>query len=81
MLTFEAFQSGVLGSLGMAGIDHSVIFDADTDDDGNFTKYTAVIPASGDKIICRPKGLSMTVRFGSGHQAMAKIPEQWMATA
>ena len=67
-MSYKDFQAGILGLLGEHGIKSKVFFDYDKD----LQRYEARIPEHGITVFGRPKGLSMTVKFGSGHQAVVK---------
>ena len=65
-MDYKGFQQEILGFVGESGILSRVFFDFDEDKN----RFEARIPDEGLFITGRPSGLSLTVRFGSGHQAM-----------
>jgi len=65
-MTFQGFSEHVAKLADAHGIRPVRIYHDD------FKRYVAVF-ADGTKIIGRETGLSMTVRFGSGHQAMFAV--------
>ena len=67
-MTYEVFQKKVLSLLAKSGIDTKVRFHDDHDKGRFFANC-----AEGVTIIGNPSSLKVTVRFGSGHQAMAEI--------
>ena len=68
-MDYVRFQKEILGFIGESGISSKVFFDFDEDKD----RFEARIPDDGLFITGRPAGLSLTVQFGSGHQAMIPI--------
>ena len=68
-MDYVRFQNEILGFIGESGISSKVFFDFDEDKD----RFEARIPDDGLFITGRPAGLSLTVQFGSGHQAMIPI--------
>ena len=68
-MDYKGFQHEILGFVGESGISSKVFFDFDEDKD----RFEARIPDDGLFITGRPAGLSLTVQFGSGHQAMVPI--------
>ena len=68
-MDYVRFQKEILGFIEESGISSKVFFDFDEDKD----RFEARIPDPGLFITGRPAGLSLTVRFGSGHQAMIPI--------
>ena len=79
MLSYDRFKDYILGEMGTQGIKSKVFFDTENDAEGHSVRYTAHIPDENVLFIARPRGLSMTVRFGSGHQAMSRIPAELIA--
>lgn len=68
-MDYKGFQQEILGFVGESGILSRVFFDFDEDKN----RFEARIPDEGLFITGRPSGLSLTVRFGSGHQAMIPV--------
>lgn len=68
-MDYKDFQKKILGFIGESGITSEVFFDFDEDK----KRFEARIPDHGISISGRPAGLSLTVRFGSGHQAMVPV--------
>lgn len=68
-MDYKGFQQEILGFIGESGITSKVFFDFDEDKN----RFESRIPEQGLFITGRPAGLSLTVRFGSGHQAMIPI--------
>lgn len=68
-MDYVRFQKEILGFIGESGISSKVFFDFDEDKN----RFEARIPDDGLFITGRPAGLSLTVQFGSGHQAMVPI--------
>ena len=68
-MDYVRFQKEILGFIGESGISSKVFFDFDEDKN----RFEARIPDDGLFITGRPAGLSLTVQFGSGHQAMIPI--------
>lgn len=68
-MDYVRFKEEILGFIGESGISSKVFFDFDEDKN----RFEARIPEQGLFITGRPAGLSITVRFGSGHQAMVPI--------
>ena len=66
-MTYKEFQSKVNAIIGKTGGGIPVRFFNDTEK-GSYTARCGDIT-----IIGRPSGFKVTVRFGSGHQAMAAI--------
>ena len=68
-MSYDDFMQEILGWIGESGITSKVFFDFDEDKN----RFEARIPEQGLFITGRPAGLSLTVQFGSGHQAMVPI--------
>jgi len=68
-MDYVRFKEEILGFIGESGISSKVFFDFDEDKN----RFEARIPEQGLFITGRPAGLSLTVRFGSGHQAMVPV--------
>lgn len=66
-MSFKSFQWHVRDFLSKSGEDIAVVFH---ECDNN--KYAAVF-ADGTRITGRPSSNTLTVLFGSGHQAMVKV--------
>ena len=67
-MSYEVFERKVNALIKKAGGKITVLFHNDTDKG----KFFAIF-SDGTTIIGNPKSLKVTVRFGSGHQAMATI--------
>lgn len=68
-MNYGVFRRRVNGYLQKAGIQTKVEFSYDKDK----ILYSARIPEHNMVILGNPSGLSLTVRFGSGHQAMVPV--------
>ena len=68
-MDYVRFQKEILGFIGESGVSSKVFFDFDEDK----SRFEASIPEQELFITGRPSGLSLTVRFGSGHQAMIPV--------
>lgn len=68
VLTYEGFQIKVTALVGRAGGDISVRFFNDTDNGKFFANCS-----DGTTIIGNSSSVKVTVRFGSGHQAMTEL--------
>jgi len=68
-MNYEDFQQEILGWIGESGINSWVFFNFDEDKQ----RFEATLPDEGITFFGRPNGLSITVRFGSGHQAMVPV--------
>ncbi len=67
-MSYEVFQRRVNALINRAGGGIMVRFNNDTDKGKFFANCS-----DGTTIIGRPSSLKVTVRYGSGHQAMATI--------
>lgn len=67
-MSFDSFKQKVTALIHRAGGDIGVRFNNDTDKGRYFANCS-----DGTTIIGCPSSLKVTVRFGSGHQAMATI--------
>ena len=67
-MSYEVFERKVNALIKKAGGKITVLFHNDTDKGKFFANCS-----DGTTIIGNPKSLKVTVRFGSGHQAMATI--------
>lgn len=67
-MSYEVFKRRVNALIDRAGGGITVCFNNDTDKGRFFANCS-----DGTTIIGRPSGLKITVRYGSGHQAMATI--------
>lgn len=68
-MSYEDFMQEILGYIGESGIKSKVFFDNNEEK----KMFEAKIPDEGISFFGRPSGLSLTVRFGSGHQAMVPV--------
>ena len=68
-MSYADFQKAILGFMRKSGITSKVFFDFDEDK----KRFEANFPDEGISFFGRPNGLSITVRFGSGHQAMVPV--------
>lgn len=68
-MSYGVFCRMVNGYLQKAGVSTRVEFEYDSDKG----RFSAKIPEHNMVILGRPAGLSLTVRFGSGHQAVVAV--------
>ena len=67
-MTYEDFKRHINGWIKASGIKSKVIFDPGEEN----KRYEAQLPDEGISMTAPHRGFSITVRFGSGHQAMVR---------
>ena len=68
-MSFTTFQTRVTALIARAGGGITVRFDMDSEK-GRFFAHCS----DGTTLIARPGSMSVTVRYGSGHQSMTALP-------